>query len=372
MTTQRRIRRIVVTGDVLRPLADRAGEPATRNNAAWLHRLLAYPLRQVCSLPVDVVNWGDGIDSAAIYRAFDLPPTIDSWARIHYAHEMPRQAAAQIEAAFADSVVIACEITPCLARALTGLGVPVIDTVGYPIRFLDDLLNAWRTNDAEVDRALQPFRYDLALAHLQAGLIAAKMAWLPPLDVPPDSCLLIGQVGGDKALIHKQRGRLLSFADFAEDLFRIAEAHGTVFYKPHPYQGVADESRNVAARFKSFRRIDTNFYRLLAQRNLAAVYAISSGTCAEAPYFGKRARCFYEPLYDVERRTPDDFGLGGLVPVEHEWLWPRFWRALLAPLVPVTATDFPALAYRPNRIRRSLNADWGFGAVDAVVSTALA
>ena len=80
----------------------------------------------------------------------------------------------------------------------------------------------------------------------------------------------------------------------------------------------------------------------------------------------------YEPLDDLEARGTDAHGLGALVPVEHEWLWPAFWQAVLAPCISVTKRVFPALAYRPNRIRRSLNADWGFGAVDAVVSPALA
>ena len=114
---------------------------------------------------------------------------------------LPAAAEALIESAYRDALVIGCETTPCVAAALTRLGIPLLDTIGHPIRFLDDLLNAWRSNHAGMANALTDFEYDVELARAQAGLISAKMAWRPPLDAPQDSALLIGQVGSDKALI---------------------------------------------------------------------------------------------------------------------------------------------------------------------------
>lgn len=363
------IRRIVITGDVLRPRADRPGDPASQANVQWLYRLLAWPLSLVTDLPVSCVSWGDGFDTAAFYRAVDLAPDIAGWARVHYADDLPAAADALIESSFRDALVIGCETTPCVAAGLTRLGIPLLDTIGHPIRFLDDLLNAWRSNHAGMAGALTDFRYDVEFARAQAGLISAKMAWRPSLDVPADSALLIGQVGSDKALIHRSQGRLLGFGDFIESLFDIAERHSRVLYKPHPYEDRFGNSAAVVKRFKSFQHVSSNYYWLASQPQIGAVYAISSGTCAEAPFFGKTGNCFHEPLYRMDGGNPDErFGLSSPVPVEHEWLWPRFWNAVLGATTPVSGRNLCEPRYRANRIRRSLNADWNFGEVDAVVS----
>jgi hypothetical protein len=339
-------------------------------NANWLGRLLRYPLSQVCGVPlqVQVLHWGHGFDTNAFYAACGLQPTLQDWARIHYAETLPPQAAALIEHTFRDSIVIAYEMPPCVAAVLTRLGIPLIDTISHPVRFLDDMLFAWRSNVAAVNERIGAFEFDLEHSNVQAGLISAKMAWTPPLALPPGTGLLIGQVHSDKAMIHKREGRLLGFGDFVEQLFEIAAAHETVLYKPHPYECADPLVHQVVGRFKSFRRTDRNFYQLLSQPELSAVYAVSSGTCVEAPYFGKSATWFYEYLYDLDRTSPDAFGLPRPVPVEQVWLWPTFWRSVLEPLIPVREGQWPELPFRPNRIRRSMNADWGFGAVDAVVS----
>ena len=370
-TVPNAIRRIVFTGDILRPSAVPGGSPAANPSIEWLMRILDWSLRQVTDLPISSVAWNRGFDTEAFYRAVGLAPDHDGWARVHYATELPPAADQLIEAAFADALVIGCELTPCLGAALTRLGIPVIDTVGHPLRFLEDLLNAWRTNHAQVARALEAFRFNLDDAHRQAALIRAKMAWQPTLDAPPDTALLIGQVGNDKALIHHREGRLLSYADYLEQLFEIGRRHACVLYKPHPYENGYGASASVVGRFKAFRRINANYYWLVNQDALSTVYAISSGTCVEAPYFGKRAEFFHETLYAFDQTDVSEHGFVAPVPVESAWLWPRFWQTVLAPLIPVANTSFTDPLFQPNRIRRSLNAEWSYGAVDAVVSPPL-
>lgn len=369
LETVRPIRRIVITGDVLRPKFDRPGESASRANVQWLHRILGWPLSKVTGLPISFVGWGEGFDGAAFYRAIELVPDVSGWAHVHYAEELPAIAEALIESAYADALVIGCETTPCIAGALTRLGIPLLDTIGHPVRFLDDLLNAWRSNHAPISNMLLRFGHDLELARAQAGLIRAKMAWRPTLTAPEDTALLIGQVGSDKALIHRTQGRLLGFGDFVESLFEIAERHPKVLYKPHPYEDQYGDSASIARRFKSFQQVSSNFYWLVSQAPIGSVYAISSGTCSEAPFFGKRGAFFHEPLYPMDGTNLDArYGFGPPVPIEHAWLWPNFWHAILGSVLPVARPDILEPPYRANRIRRSLNADWNFGEVDAVVS----
>jgi hypothetical protein len=360
--------RIVIAADVLRPLSASPGESATRANTRWLHALLDWPLARACGLPVHAVEWGNGFDTECFYRSMGMAPGLDAWARLHYATTLSQQAEAMVAEAFADAIVIGVELAPCIVASLTRAGVPVIDTIGTPLRFLDDVLNAWRTNRADVHARLVGHRFDDAVAWRQAGLIRAKAAWLPRLDVPQGAALLVGQVGSDKALIHHGEGRLLGFDDYVEALFALAERHRTVFYKAHPYEDGSGRSAAVIERFRSFRRVCDNVYRLMSEPGLEAVYAISSGCVSEARYFRKPGEHFYRPTHEVDDDGRDAYGFFDAVPVDQAWLEPAFWRDLLAPLVEVLPGLEPVPANRPHRIRRSLNADWGFLAIDQVVA----
>lgn len=361
-------KRIVVTADVTRPHPDIPGEGATRPNARWLHALLAWPLSQACDLPVELVHWNHGFDAQAFYGHLGVAPTVPEWAAIHYAMDLPAPARAQILQTYRDSLVIGYEMAPSMIAVLHAAGIPVLDIGLGPLRFMDDLLCEWRSTEPALQQRIEPHRFDDARAWQQAGLLRAKMAWAPFPELAPSTALLIGQVGSDKAMIEKHSGRMLSFADYLEDLFDLAQHHDQVLYKPHPYEDRHGRSAQVMARFKSFRVTRANVYQLMCQPGLAQVLAISSGCVLEAPYFGKQGRHFYEPLHPARPPGPDAHGLWPGVPVDGRWLEPGFWREVLAPLVAVSPGRSPGLPHRANRLRRALNADWGYMAVDGVVT----
>ncbi|MCL4747062.1 MAG: hypothetical protein KJZ83_16835 [Burkholderiaceae bacterium] len=363
--------RILLAADFLRPLVGDVCRSSTVPHVRWLQALLEWPLSQICALEVGTIAWGDGFDTERFYRTLRRPTSIESWAAVHYSTELPGEAEAMIVEAFEGSLVIGYELPPCVVSALHRNGIAVIDMVVTPLRFLDDILIALRSTVPAVQDRIEKYRFDDSLAHQQAGLLRAKMAWSPFEPIPRDTALIVGQVGADSALIHREKGRLLSFADYVEELFDVAARHESVLYKPHPYEVQYGESASVIARFKSFRRTDANFYQLLSQPGLGAVYAISSGCVSEAPYFGKSGECFYQTLHSLEEHTTQDWGLLALVAVDQNWITPGFWRDVIEPLAEVRAGRWNTLPSRAHRIRRSLNADWGFMPVDDVVASRL-
>ena len=363
--------RIVIAADFLRPLFGDERRCSTHAIVPWLRALLDWPLSQVCALPVQSLGWGEGFDTPGFYRALGRPTSIESWAAVHYATDLPAQAQSMIAEAFEGSVVIGYELPPCVVNVLRQHSIPVVDMVVAPLRFLDDLLLGVRSTVRAVQERVERYRFDDAIAWQQAGLLRAKMAWAPFEPLPENTALVVGQVGFDSALIHREQGRHLSLADYVEDLFEIAERHETVLYKPHPYEAPYGPSGSVISRFKSFRRTDANVYQLLSQPNLGSVYAISSGCVTEAPYFRKSGLHFYQALHSFDHHTTADWGLLPLVAVDQHWMTPDFWRHLLEPITEVRAGKWPALASRAHRIRRSMNADWGFMPVDDVVASRL-
>ncbi len=363
--------RIVIAADFLRPLFGNERRCSTYAIVPWLRALLDWPLSQACLLPVETLEWGNGFDTERFYRLCGMSTSIQAWAAVHYATELPQQAQAMICNAFAGSVVVGYELPPCVVNVLHRNAIPVIDLVVAPIRFLDDLLLGVRSNERAVQDRIEGYRFDDALAWQQAGLLRAKMAWTPFEPLARNTALVVGQVGLDSALIDREHGRHLSFADYVEQLFEVAQNHETVLYKPHPYEVPYGASAAVIARFKSFRRTDANVYQLFSQPGLSAVYAISSGCVSEARYFHKKGQYFYRALHSFDAHTTADWGLLPLVPVEQHWLTPDFWRDVLEPVAGVRTGSWPALAPRAHRIRRSMNADWGFMPVDDVVASRL-
>ncbi len=358
-------KRIVVTADFLRPKPE-AASGATAANSLWLRRSVETPLRDVTALPIEEVNWGAGFDTEKFYRAQGVDLNLDGWARLHYQQMLEPTAEQMLHDAFNESLVISCELPMCVVRALTRLNIPVIDTVGYPLRFLEDHLNAWRTNHPSIAEKMETYRFDLRYAYYQAGLIRAKSVWMESLDTPPGTAVLIGQVSNDKALIHKTQGRFLSLADFGDPIEDLVRRHSRVLYKPHPYAG-AENNQNILKRFPSIELTSANYYWLASQDNVTDIYAISSGTCSEAPYFGKSGNFFYEPLYVLDAEDPLSKGaISSPIPVAQDWLWPEFWQSVLSPVTETRWQGMQAAPFRANRIRRTLNADWGFGVIDRV------
>ena len=366
------IRRVVFTGDILRPYPAPGGgwESATVKNIRWLEHLIGWQVAQATGLLQESVSWAPGgFDTPGFYDAMGLPVHIDSWASVFYAGEIPEAAAERLAAPFADALVIGVEIPDLLQRVLTSRDTPFVDIVAHPARFMDDLLFAFRTGHAEVHERLLGHEFDLEQCRPYANLLRAKAAWMPPLPLPEGAALITGQVATDKAVISRRTGRFLNLGDYVEQLFELCARHPVVLWKPHPYQGADCPSRRVIQSLRAVRTVDENFYYLMGQDAITDVYAISSGTVGEAPFFGKRGRAFAGPLYEFGRRAPADGGPGACVPVGAAFLSPAFWAQVLKPLVSTRDMYLPGPAPRPSRLRRSLNADWDHGFIDVVVQT---
>ncbi len=367
-----RIRRIVFTADILRPHRGPCGwGSATHKNARWLGHLLGWPLSRATGLETERVSFEPGgFDPRLFYDAMGLRLDAISWASVIHLTELPDAAREALARPFDGALVIGVEIPDVMQRVLAEGGIPFVDVVSHPVRFMDDLLFALRTNHPGIHAAPTQHAFDVDRCTPFADLHRAKAAWMPPLDLPPATALITGQVATDKAVICPSRRRFVSLADYVEPLFDLCARHERVLFKPHPYQGADCPSRAVIQSMRAIQTVEHNFYYLMGQEQITDVYAINSGTVHEAPYFGKRGHGFLAPLYEFGARAPVAGGAGACVPVTDAILSPAFWSDVLVPCVP-TRADVPAgPPPRPSRLRRSLNADWDHGYIDAIVQRA--
>jgi hypothetical protein len=354
-----RINRIIVTADLLRPFAHDPARSESRRRVRWFEDLLRPVLEVVVDLPVERLACEDALDLQSLYSDGGSVPCIESWAEL-FAGELAPALKDKLLTLCDTALVIGTELPPSIAHTLMDAGVPVIDCINDPLRFLDDIPLSWRTTSDDVRARFERFRLSAFDVSRGVARIKAKTRWMPDLPVPEGATLLLGQVWADGALVDPVRRRMVWWDDYRDALDQIA-AKGPVLWRPHPYHAIqAPPIRDVHHEPKL---AGANFYQLLSHDHLAGVAAISSGGVVEARAFGKCGEHLLDRSAGI--RFPQ---WGTPVPVLGHWLSPHFWSHVLAPLVPVR-NDVPEVPVERNFFRRSINCDWDFGFMDRVVAS---
>ncbi|NKC31370.1 hypothetical protein [Falsiroseomonas selenitidurans] len=361
-------RRILVTGDLLRP-QDKVFKPSQNGNIQWFHRLVRRPLTAASGLPVEALLWdepglappgGDvqGFDTPAFYAAAGAQPDIEGWIGLFDALDLPRDAAAALAAPFREcAAVVGFELTELQKRLLTLVGVPWVDVNIHPYRFGPDVLFAIATDHPEILARLLPHHAEDADFEPWADLLAATAVKMPPRRPVEEAVLLVGQTQVDRALIRD--GRLLDLSHFGAALHGAIGPEATVLYKPHPYNADGFGLHHVGLRLSRIRETRENVYVLLAQPGIRRVLGVSSSVVAEARFFGKEGVFLGTPPMRI---APSRAALrpGLHASVVDAWLSADFWRDLLAPVLAVTARDGRRPVLPPNALRTSLRQFWGW------------
>lgn len=357
-------RRIVLTGDLLRP-ADELFRPAQTGNILWLHRLLRRPIAAASGLEVEALAWGAppgagaiAFDTPAFYAEAGAAPDIEGWVALFDADALPAAAAARFAAAVEGAVaVIGFELAEVQKRLLSQLGIPWIDLNIHPIRFGPDVFFAVQTNHPEVAAALGPHHAEDHVFEPWADLLAAAAVKAPLSHPVEEGVLVVGQTRIDRALI--AQGRLVDLSDFAEDFHRAVGPEGRVLFKPHPYNNDGFGLHGIGLPLRRILQVEDNAYLLMAQDSIRRVVGVSSSLVAEARFFGKEGVFLGASPFRI---AP---GRDAVAPLLHAsvpeaWLWADFWRDLLAPLTGVSGHDGRRPTLGPNALRNALRQFWGW------------
>jgi hypothetical protein len=350
------IKRIVVTGDILRVSA--SGDGSQNVNIRWLHHLVGQALGMLTELPLQPLLHQRIAGNLAyeLYRSNGLEMWQRNWVDL-YERRPSTDDLACIGQAFESSLVLSFELPEILRNGLAILGIPYIDLTIHPVRFLDDVPFGIRSNIADLGSSMHAWVLTEDDIRIGAGLAMATLVRMPP---PPecsqaeDWALFACQTEDDKVLIRDSR--LMQASDFLESFAAMAARHKRILVKPHP---VARTSpiKLLKRLFSNIVEVNANFYHLLAQDGISDVYSITSSTSIEAPYFGKGGTHF--------ARYPYVFAQDGLTDVEYLQIrpaihLPQFWAPLLSRVGIASRTPPPVdTTLWPNRMRRSLRNAWG-------------
>jgi hypothetical protein len=366
--------RVVFTGDFLRPSPSR-NTPTQHHNIRWLRNLLANQVFAATGLPNTVISWNNenisdgGLNTSDIhrvYQSFGLPLDIRSWAAIHSFDQLPAEVEALLKSLFSQSLVIGFELPPLIEMFLTRHAIPFVSCTIHPVRFLDDLCFAIKSNHSGVAQALWSYRLNEDLINMMAGVQKAASARLFKETVKPRSALFIMQTWYDQSQI--KDGKFASPEQYLSDIINTSEKYSELLVKEHPLERhPATEMMRMA--IPNMRLVTGNVYSYMSLPEVRSVITLSSSVGVEAPYFGVETHFLLRA--PVALRTDEDDPLNYYTGVSNDVLHTDFWRDVLRPLCSVTSADGVRIPDKPNRLRIALRSFWNFNEIDTDVFSSL-
>ena len=343
-----RIERIVFTGDFFRTSDFR--DPNQLANVFRLHGLLSKALAKATGIqpivwfgqeyPQDTYEGPGASVPDDYFRAMYRVPNLYTWVDTFF--KEPTDTLLELLAPVFDrSLVVSFEISPLLQLALDRLGVPWIDLLWSPIRFLPDLAfsfrgsshfdlsrcaDYWLKQDL-LDQAVERIRdyYGKSCCHPEGGLV------------------FFAQTNVDRTLLTPQG--LYAIEDAVAGVQERLEGR-KLWIKPHPLQ-LDNPILSLLRDRVGGELIADPTYGLLASEAPFEVVTISSSVAHEARLFGKRATTFNSHFLDHVYDGP--MSLNGCCA-------PSFWARLLQPILPVQETGEaePPAAVVPNLLRNKV------------------
>ncbi len=350
-------RNALVLGDVLRP------DPGVvrmnqRINIECLATLLRAPLAAI-GVKLEGIGGHLGPDEfrqflTRFYAAFDLPPTLESWAAVYRREAPGAEAFGPLVHLVQDTLVIGFELPPIVQSLLTRVGATYIDVRLHPLRCLPDLLYGVSSNSPSVRRRISKWGMSHSFAAGHLALLKSRHARFGRAQDLDGSLLFLAQVRGDSALI----GDAGFYAD--EDVVRgVEDIRGgrRLWIKPHPLDAYNPTIQKLLDAVADAEVWNGNFYTAACVTEGVEFISVSSSASYEAAALGNKARVLSKYAALPSQPAPEEY-----TPILFEYRLPEFWADVLFGDTDGAAatTHQPSATFVPNALRSSLYASWDY------------
>lgn len=358
------LNKILVVADFL---ATKESEQA--NNIRWLIDILRRPLQRATNIEPSEFKSAISEKNGFVRSIFFEKSSIDfDSAEMQFDFDASKVTAASVEylQEFLDnkSLVIGYELSAPTREVLSRAGITYVDIWLHPVRYLDDVLFALKSNNSDIDSELHRFDTNEDVYYSYAdrlrvqnyrGFRRAK------LDLHANSALFVGQTLYDKAI--SLNGKMLSLLDFKERFSTLCDEFDRVYYSRHPFVKSGDEEvLSFIKRFKNVEITDEPTYFLLASDEIRKVVSISSSVVHEAKYFSKNTEFYFRPVINIGG------GVNCYSSIYQEFLFPSFWASVLRVVMSVNNVEKTAYFDSKDKIRDMLSFYWGYRNIDKVES----
>lgn len=369
--------RIVLLGDILRVQPN--NDHQANNFIRFFYELFRGQITTATGIEVELALAGDapGFDRDIFFSlaGYDKP-SFANWLRLA-SGECRQEAGEYFAECYRNALLISYE-AGSLSWIMERHGIPYLDMRISPIRFLDDLYLAFKSNIPEVRERL--CHYQITDEQIYCTANKLKAYYLIRLHetaikrsvstsgLSSGSLLLCGQTAIDLSLA--KEGKIVGFLERAEAVNELCKQYPNVYYRPHPNATPTDPGEKFIRSLPGVIKTAGNIYQLLCDDNLDAVAALSSGVLHEAPYFGKKTHIISHK-YIALAQSGSSTNPGAYIMTRDAYYSPAFWKDVLSPCVPVRECPSFSLSGRENYLRNLLGKWWGYeiGKVNPVEGT---
>lgn len=232
-------------------------------------------------------------------------------------------------------VLVGYEMSLQTRTLLDRANVNYIDIWLHPVRFMDDNLYAFRSNNTQINKEVFSFNLSEKFYYVYADRmkIVNYRGWdrkYAKLDekLHPNSALFIGQTLSDKAVC--RNGNMLTLLDFKSEFKAATKKFGHVYYSRHPM--LRGEDADIIDYVKSFKNaslIEAPAYNLLCCDAIKYVFSVSSSLVAEAKYFDKKTDVLYRPVIKIGDKDNGEIYSS----IYQNYIDPSFWSKILSPVL---------------------------------------
>ncbi|MBV8871238.1 MAG: hypothetical protein JO014_00710 [Metakosakonia sp.] len=339
------------------------------SNVKWLYEILKRPLTSSTGFESKIftssLTVSDKFSRVEFFKKSFIELDIHKM-HFYYNHDDINEDSLQYLRGFVseDDLIVGYELSEQTRNILTRANVRYIDIWLHPVRFLDDVLFGFSSNNKEVFRRLDNFYYPTETYWLYADRlrVGAFKGWKRVIDnikIKPNSVLFVGQTLEDKAVCRD--GKMLNLLDFKREFEQLGSEYSKVYYSRHPYLKNDDqhiikyvESCNFAS------VIDEPTYYLLSHPNISKVVTISSSVATEAKYFDKEVEFFYQPIFNESSH----FSIRNYIPIFHDFMTSYFWSVILSPIIETRSCAKIEFLNKKDKIRDMLGFYWSYKQID--------
>lgn len=355
------IKKIIITGDVLRPWYPGGILEAHQNlNINNRYLLFRHLFKSITELEVGKCYWNskESFDTPYFYQLLDCPLESElSWFSIFNKKDLPIEAENYLLNFFQNAFIVGFELSPMFTHFFNRHNIPYIKLIDYPVRFLDDTMAGLSTNNSDIFEVAKSYRLEEEGFYIHAALAKIRLQNANILE--EDSAVFFGQTQIDLSLY--KEGMCLNVLDFEKEIAAIAQNHKKLYFKRHPYATHPSEALSAFIKKYNIEYITNNAYEILANEKLKTVVSISSSVLEEAKYFQKNTICLHRMPHQYANKNLDKFDSEIHLPIGAEILSPNLWLNIFNCLDLAKNNNFKDfLSYEANTFRFSTAAFWGY------------
>jgi hypothetical protein len=226
---------------------------------------------------------------------------------------------------FSGKICIFNEMHPIDEAVFDELGITFINFFMPPVRFTKiSKIQSVYSNCPEIMRRLRRYEYPGILykffaLYLHLSSLNKIYRSNKVLQVPQNSCVLIGQCRFDYSKYDFDEKKFVQLGDYEEELTRLTQTYSKIYYTKHPHEvGFYDEELLQRLGIEIVEGIDT--YSLMLNKNVQGVCALSSSMLTESRFFGKQEHRLFTNFVDMDKFI-------GIT--RHHIRSKSFWKAIL-------------------------------------------